>query len=629
MGEYNYGLSKWSCLLNIPDGVGDIALNATLQTSFTMDEQCRMEFGNGYSMCKAFEIIEPCSHLWCGHQNSPLVCKTKKGPPLEGTECGFGKWCINGYCEEVGNRRFERVPVVLNPQDGGWGDWAPWGVCSRTCGTGVQFKSRKCNNPEPSYGGKHCIGEPEEWRLCNRNPCPDTSADIRAQQCKHLPKILHLELEPEANFTWLPYEIEKKCKYICVSAERKELHIADENLIDGTPCSYENPDNICVQGKCQVVGCDGKLNSQLQRDRCGTCGGNNSNCSEIRFSFDRKLKESGRSAAEDGERDKSGNQLTIPNTVVHTKIIEGTKFSYKKVDNRHNIWTKGPLNAEMVILIVVPKIHVGLGINITYRMEYSIHKDFLAPSKRFTWIMGGWGPCSASCGRGRRQKTVACWDNTNNKCNFQWIAGEWEPCTTSCGINGIQSRELYCVPNSVLNEMLFKNNGTIIKYPWIHMVNPKKCSGLKPTSVRECNRQACFSYWTFGDVLLHAAQVFKPELPVAFLLEKKHFIPVVKHPLHRNVCVLETTQDTLTRYVVVGRNRNVPKIGQSTVHLSIFINIVNSADFGGSVAKHVQPIYLQLHIIYTLILTLIRFSKCQLIKYYYNSLVLFMKPYEI
>lgn len=42
-------------------------------------------------LCRAFDIIEPCSHLWCGHIKSPLVCKTKKGPPLEGTECGFDK----------------------------------------------------------------------------------------------------------------------------------------------------------------------------------------------------------------------------------------------------------------------------------------------------------------------------------------------------------------------------------------------------------------------------------------------------------------------------------------------------------------------------------------------------------
>lgn len=42
-------------------------------------------------MCRAFDIIEPCSHLWCGHKNASAVCKTKKGPPLEGTECGRHK----------------------------------------------------------------------------------------------------------------------------------------------------------------------------------------------------------------------------------------------------------------------------------------------------------------------------------------------------------------------------------------------------------------------------------------------------------------------------------------------------------------------------------------------------------
>lgn len=29
--------------------------------------------------------------------------------------------------------------------------------------------------------------------------------------------------------------------------------------------------------------------------------------------------------------------------------------------------------------------------------------------------MGGWGPCSASCGGGRRVKTIACFDKQNRK----------------------------------------------------------------------------------------------------------------------------------------------------------------------------------------------------------------------
>ncbi|KAJ8911675.1 hypothetical protein NQ315_014034 [Exocentrus adspersus] len=45
--EFKKYANKWTCLLNSPSGIGTILLNATLQTSFSMDEQCRMEFGNG------------------------------------------------------------------------------------------------------------------------------------------------------------------------------------------------------------------------------------------------------------------------------------------------------------------------------------------------------------------------------------------------------------------------------------------------------------------------------------------------------------------------------------------------------------------------------------------------------
>nr|XP_023012817.1 A disintegrin and metalloproteinase with thrombospondin motifs 2-like [Leptinotarsa decemlineata] len=550
--EFEKYTSKWTCLQNPPTGPDEIILNATLQASFTMDEQCRMEFGDGYFMCRAFEIIEPCSHLWCGHQNTPLVCKTKKGPPLEGTECGFGKWCVNGYCEEFAIRRVERVPIVLNPQDGSWGEWTPWGACSRTCGTGVQFRSRECNDPPPSYGGKPCEGKPEEWRICRKTDCQEPLVDMRAQQCKQLPKLFDLDGKQEMNFTWLPYESDenaKKCKFICVNAERKELYISDENLIDGTPCSYENQDNICVQGACQIVGCDAILHSTLRRDRCGICGGNNSDCLEMKVSFDRKLRrESSRVAIlpkmsreikveinvtmyhSDNpvlalilkNRKKKKYTVTIPNTVVHTKILEGTKFSYKKFNNKHTIWAKGPLFNEMVILAIVPKKEIRAGINISYSTEYSIHKDHVVPSRRFVWILGGWGPCSTSCGGGRRQRTSACWDEKLGKivkrsycslmqkpkqetqkcnafgCTFEWISGEWEPCSTTCGTLGMQHREIYCVPKSIVTTVLLQFNGTVTN-PWRYMVNPNRCSRSKPSTVRPCNRKPCFSYWTFGE----------------------------------------------------------------------------------------------------------------------------------
>ena len=59
-----------------------------------------------YSLCRTLNLPDPCSHLWCGHVSAPLVCKTKKGPPLEGTECGVNHWCVGGYCVLVDHSRW-------------------------------------------------------------------------------------------------------------------------------------------------------------------------------------------------------------------------------------------------------------------------------------------------------------------------------------------------------------------------------------------------------------------------------------------------------------------------------------------------------------------------------------------
>lgn len=34
---------------------------------------------------------DPCKQLWCSDYHNPFYCKTKKGPPLDGTKCAPGK----------------------------------------------------------------------------------------------------------------------------------------------------------------------------------------------------------------------------------------------------------------------------------------------------------------------------------------------------------------------------------------------------------------------------------------------------------------------------------------------------------------------------------------------------------
>ncbi|XP_017773383.1 PREDICTED: A disintegrin and metalloproteinase with thrombospondin motifs 3-like [Nicrophorus vespilloides] len=545
--EFQRRSRKWTCLSNSPQ-VNAVVLNKTLQTSFSMDEQCRMEFGEGYSLCRAFDIVEPCSHLWCGHVQSALVCKTKKGPPIEGTECGFNKWCVNGYCESVDRRKFNLDPVQHNPQDGGWGDWGPWGSCSRTCGTGVEFRVRRCDNPAPIYGGSECFGSKEEWRVCNSVSCPEPIQDIRAQQCKRLPKMLKLK-PPRSNMTWLPHESDKremKCKLICASKETGDLYITGENLIDGTPCSYENKSNICIQGTCQPFGCDMKIFSTKMEDACGVCGGDNTECEPKRGVFKRKLKKDvnrvavlPRLAREIKieanftttshltpsvafilkDRKRNTHTITIPNRSSDNQIIEGTKFYYTKSAGFHLLWAKGPVLAEIVVLVYASRNQVDMGLNISLVSEYYVHRNMSDANIKYKWIIGNWGPCTKTCGGGKRYKTKACSDIFSGKivprrfcsistkpitesqkcnvfsCNFVWYPGMWEPCSAMCGSSGIQMRELYCLPQSMLEEA---TNGSNKDEPWRFMVKPDKCGDLKPNQQRQCYRRPCPSYWEYG-----------------------------------------------------------------------------------------------------------------------------------
>lgn len=58
------------------------------------------------------------------------------------------QWCIKGYCEAIGKRRRVVGPIVKNPINGHWSSWSGWNSCSRTCGVGVRFRTRQCNNPK-------------------------------------------------------------------------------------------------------------------------------------------------------------------------------------------------------------------------------------------------------------------------------------------------------------------------------------------------------------------------------------------------------------------------------------------------------------------------------------------------
>jgi hypothetical protein len=66
------------------------------------------------------------------------------------------------------------------PIDGEWGEWRPW-TCSVTCGTGIDMRTRLCDNPAPTDGGMDCIGSSSETRVCVLPPCRKLFISIKTE----------------------------------------------------------------------------------------------------------------------------------------------------------------------------------------------------------------------------------------------------------------------------------------------------------------------------------------------------------------------------------------------------------------------------------------------------------------
>ncbi|XP_017762475.1 PREDICTED: A disintegrin and metalloproteinase with thrombospondin motifs 3-like [Eufriesea mexicana] len=551
--EFHRRVRRWSCLLNKPRHESFTQLKATARDTFTMDEQCRMEFGEGYEHCKTFDVMEPCSRLWCGNSNVSQTCKTKKGPPLEGTLCGISKWCTKGRCQSTNRRNFDFGIILNKPRDGGWSVWSIWEKCSRTCGVGVQCRSRRCNKPVPAYGGKYCSGPSDDCRLCDLPKCL-TSIDLRAQQCAKHANILYRErVQSSRDVTWLPYVSDQenlKCRLVCRNKETGEIFYTKKHLIDGTPCSYGSTD-ICIQGECHRMGCDEVLGSKKAFDACGVCDGDNSSCENVISKFQRKLRrEVTRVAIIPREAHNLFMNITITaSPVFHLDnltivigdgrrrrnvqdnlasrkrdltIVQGAAFRVQtRNNNTYSIEADGTTFEDVVILLVVSENTIERGISTTVSLKYFLNRDERNVKDRYMWLFGGWSFCSASCGGGTRQKMIVCKDEQTGRivsrrkcplttkpsqeikkcnvfsCTFKWLPGPWEACSTTCGRFGMQLRQLYCVHSGFSGTEVTRNNELEV---YRKMVQPTICQiSHMPTNTRECNRVPCPGRWIFTD----------------------------------------------------------------------------------------------------------------------------------
>ncbi|XP_062873889.1 A disintegrin and metalloproteinase with thrombospondin motifs 3 [Trichomycterus rosablanca] len=526
--ELKRHIHSYDCLLDDPFKHDWPQLPELPGINYSMDEQCRFDFGVGYKICTSFRTFDPCKQLWCSHPDNPYFCKTKKGPPLDGTECAPGKWCYKGHCMWKNDN--------LVKQDGAWGAWTKYGSCSRSCGTGVRFRTRQCNNPAPSNGGQDCPGVNYEFQLCNTDDCPKHFEDFRAQQCQL--RNSHFEYQ-NTKHHWLPYEhpdASKRCHLYCQSKETADVAYMKQLVHDGTRCSYKDPYSICVRGECVKVGCNREIGSNKEEDKCGVCGGDNSHCRTVKGTFTRTPKKAGylkMFLIPPGarhviiqENEASPHILAVKNQATGHYILNGkgedvrsrsfidlgVEWDYVIEDDVETLHTEGPLH-NAVIVLIIPKDNETRS---TLMYKYIIHEDSVPINNNnviqedtFEWALKSWSQCSRPCAGGFQYTKYGCRKKGDNKmvhrsycdiskkpkpirrmCNLQdctqpqWITEEWEHCTKTCGSLGYQIRTVLCVQ--------FLHEGTN------RSVHSKYCSGEKPETRRPCNRLPCPAQWRIG-----------------------------------------------------------------------------------------------------------------------------------
>ncbi|KAM6907099.1 A disintegrin and metalloproteinase with thrombospondin motifs 2-like [Xenentodon cancila] len=495
---------------------------------YSMDQQCRFKFGMGYSLCTAYATPDPCKLLWCSDYINPFFCKTAKGPPLDGTKCAPGKHCFKGFCMKL-------TPNLLR-QDGGWGTWSPYGSCSRTCGGGIQFRTRRCDNPPPANGGRTCFGNSYEFQLCHLEDCHPLT-DFREEQCKVWNPIFEHE---GRKHHWLPYQHpdpDERCQLYCRSQETAAVVSMKRMVHDGTACSYEDAYSVCVRGECEHVGCDGQIASDQEEDRCGVCGGDNSSCKIVKGNFTRSTKKQGFLkiveipkgarhlliqefkgsphvvAIKNQETDHLflNNEDELPESRV--VIEKGVVWEYNNTGEQESVVTPGPLKYSVLLMV---RSHGDSKVTISYK--YIIH-DHLRSSLDsnlvqedsifYEWALKKWSHCSKPCGGGKQYTRFGCrrkadgkmvqrtfCSNINKpkaisrKCNIdtcrspRWVSGDWEACSASCGQTGWRRRWVSCQQESSDRQQ--------------RSVHSRFCGQDRPESKQSCNRFPCPATWRTG-----------------------------------------------------------------------------------------------------------------------------------
>uniref|UniRef100_A0AAR2KLT4 ADAM metallopeptidase with thrombospondin type 1 motif, 12 n=1 Tax=Pygocentrus nattereri TaxID=42514 RepID=A0AAR2KLT4_PYGNA len=187
--------------------------------------------------------------------------------------------------------------------------------------------------------------------------------------------------------------------------------------------------------------------------------------------------------------------------------VGGAKFYYDRYGNLENLTSPGPTTQPVMVQLLFQEPNPGVRFEFTVKKSLLTGNELLEPE--YSWKYGAWTDCSASCGLGEQQQPVRCFEedmgvvdealcdpNTrpddrhrrckNMDCPARWWVGGWQPCSSSCGSGGLRKRAVLCVRTVGGEE---------------RVLPPGDCKHLpKPKPAVPCNRDVtCGSTWAVGN----------------------------------------------------------------------------------------------------------------------------------
>lgn len=322
------------------------------------------------------------------------------------------------------------VETILNVVvHGRYSDWGPWGDCSASCGQGVHYRMRPCDNPAPMNGGRDCMGERSESASCQLRLCPDDG-------------------------NWGNWQSWSPCSSSCGAGQRQRRRQCDNPppQVGGRPCDGDDTQNdLCNSGPCPIDGDWGRWGPWSACSQ--SCG----------IGYQERQRECNNPRPQFNGRDCAGSGVEQQQCMVQQCEVDGSWGSWLPWTHCSQSCGGGIRSRQRRCDAPRPQFGGADCVGSEGQRDYCNNDPCPVHGNWASW--GAWGSCSLTCGGGVRKRFHTCSnpppsnngrpcvgspedvDNCNgNPCpvDGQWTEWSvWSSCTKTCD-GGTQERQRQC-----------------------------------------------------------------------------------------------------------------------------------------------------------------------------------------